>query len=56
MPKGVAMQIARGVAAFIVAMALSISSFAATVMPEQGIVLVNHGAGGPPHGLRGFRQ
>ena len=56
MPKGVAMQIARRVAAFIAAMALSLSSFAATVMPEQGIVLVNHGAGGPPHGLRGFRQ
>ena len=39
------MQIARGVAAFIAAVALSLSSFAATVMPEQGIVLVNHGNG-----------
>jgi hypothetical protein len=39
------MQIARGMAAFISAMALSLSSFAATVVPEQGIVLVNHGSG-----------
>jgi hypothetical protein len=39
------MQVARGMAAFISAMALSLSSFAATVVPEQGIVLVNHGNG-----------
>jgi hypothetical protein len=39
------MQIARGVAALISAMALSSSSFAATVTPEQGIVLVNRGNG-----------
>jgi hypothetical protein len=39
------MQIARGLAAFVSAMALSWSSFAATVTPEQGIVLVNRGNG-----------
>jgi hypothetical protein len=39
------MQIERGVAAFISAMVLSMSSFAATVLPEGGIVLVNHGNG-----------
>ena len=39
------MQIARGVAAFASAMTLSLSSFAATVTPEQGIVLVNRGNG-----------
>jgi hypothetical protein len=39
------MQIARGMAAFVSAMALSLSSFAATVVPEDGIVLVNRGSG-----------
>jgi hypothetical protein len=39
------MQIARGTAVFLSAMALSISSFAATVVPGQGIVLVNQGNG-----------
>jgi hypothetical protein len=39
------MRIAWGVAAFVSAMALSMSSFAATVTPEQGIVLVNRGSG-----------
>ena len=39
------MQIARGVAVFASAMVLSLSSFAATVTPEQGIVLVNRGSG-----------
>ena len=39
------MQIARGMAAFVSAMALSLSSFAATVVPEEGIILVNRGSG-----------
>jgi len=39
------MQIARGMAAFVSVMALSLSSFAATVVPEDGIVLVNRGSG-----------
>jgi hypothetical protein len=39
------MQIARGVTVFVSAMALSMSSFAAAVTPEQGIVLVNRGSG-----------
>lgn len=39
------MQIARAMAAFVSASALSLSSYAATVLPEQGIVLVNHGNG-----------
>jgi hypothetical protein len=43
--RGAKMQIARGVATFVSAVALSWSSFAATVMPEQGIVLVNRGNG-----------
>jgi len=39
------MQIARGAAVFFMAMALSMPSFAATVVPGQGVVLVNHGNG-----------
>jgi hypothetical protein len=39
------MHIARGLAAFIAAALLTFPSYAATVMPEQGIVLVNHGSG-----------
>jgi hypothetical protein len=42
------MQLARGVAPFVSvvsALALSLSSYAASVLPEQGIVLVNHGNG-----------
>ena len=39
------MQIARRAAAFLSAVTLSISSHAATLTPEQGIVLVNHGNG-----------
>ena len=39
------MQIARKAATFLPAVMLSITSHAATLTPEQGIVLVNHGSG-----------
>jgi hypothetical protein len=39
------MQIARKAASFLSALMLSISSHAATLTPEQGIVLVNQGSG-----------